>query len=57
MKVSWEGFDLDKKRAVINVIMTVTMHPAKRGRPKGYVPGSRVGYFDPSTVDALPKVP
>ncbi|MFD7998546.1 hypothetical protein [Streptomyces mirabilis] len=57
MKVSWEGFDLDKKRAVINVIMTVTVHPAKRGRPKGYVPGSRVGYFDSSTVDVLPKVP
>jgi DNA invertase Pin-like site-specific DNA recombinase len=55
MKAAWEDAGLDRRRAIVNSIMTVTVHPAKRGRPKGYVPGSRVGYFDPSTVEILPK--
>lgn len=52
---AWEDYDLDRKRAILNVIMTVKVHAAKRGRPKGYIPGSGVGYFDASTVDVAPK--
>ncbi|MGW5175940.1 recombinase family protein [Streptomyces sp. NPDC004082] len=37
-------FDLSRKRAVIDYLMTVTVHPARRGR----LPGG--AYFDASTV-------
>ncbi|MEB8341800.1 recombinase family protein [Streptomyces endophyticus] len=52
---AWKGFELDRKRSIINLIMTVRVHPAKRGRPKGYVPGSGIGYFDASTIEIVPK--
>jgi site-specific DNA recombinase len=50
----WAGLDLSRKRAVIDVLMTVTIKPAKR---KGRRPGWRAGesYFDPATVGLLPK--
>lgn len=49
----WDGFHLDKKREILNALMTVTIMPAKRGRPAGYrVPqGGKPGtYFDDSTI-------
>lgn len=47
----WPGIALDRKRSIIDAIMTVTVNKARQGRPKGYVPGSGAGYFDPDTID------
>lgn len=44
----WEGLDLHRRRAVIDTLMTVTVHRTRKGRPRGWTPGS--SYFDPSTV-------
>jgi DNA invertase Pin-like site-specific DNA recombinase len=46
----WPGYHLDKKRAIIDALMTVTVHPARRGRPPGFKPGSGSGYFDEDTI-------
>ncbi|AVT37397.1 recombinase family protein [Plantactinospora sp. BB1] len=44
----WAGLDLDRRRAVLDALMTVRIHRTRRGRPKGWRPGR--SYFDPSTV-------
>ena len=49
----WTGLDLSRKRAVVDVLMTVTILPAKRGRRPGWRPGD--SYFDPDTVRIEPK--
>jgi hypothetical protein len=49
----WAGLDLSRKRAIIDVLMTVTILPARRGRRPGWRAGE--SYFDPATVDLLPK--
>jgi site-specific DNA recombinase len=49
----WAGLDLSRKRAIIDVLMTVTIKPSRRGRRPGWRPGE--SYFDPATVDLLPK--
>lgn len=46
----WESYHLDRKRAIVDALMTVTLHPARRGRPPGYAPGSATGYFDERSV-------
>ncbi|WP_333767724.1 recombinase family protein [Streptomyces sp. IBSBF 2435] len=46
----WPSLPLDRKRSIIDALMTVTVGKARRGRPKGYVPGSGAGYFDPDTI-------
>lgn len=46
----WPGYSLDRKRAIISALMTVTVNKARRGRPRGFVPGSGVGYFDADTI-------
>lgn len=49
----WPGYHLDKKRAIIDALMTVTVLPARRGRPAGFKPdpaGKRRTYFDPNSV-------
>lgn len=56
----WPGYHLDKKRAIIDALMTVTLLPARRGRPKGYKPdpaGKRGTYFDEESVDVDWKTP
>ncbi|MET9392427.1 recombinase family protein [Streptomyces sp. NPDC006624] len=50
VEAAWKGFHLDRKRAILTALMTVTILPARRGRPKGYVPGRDTGYFDPESV-------
>ncbi|MGW3022455.1 recombinase family protein [Streptomyces sp. NPDC001221] len=50
VEAAWKDFHLDRKRAIIAELMTVTILPARRGRPKGFVPGSGSGYFDPEAV-------
>jgi site-specific DNA recombinase len=49
----WAGLDLSRKRAVIDVLMTVTILQAKRGRRPGWRAGE--SYFDPTTVELSPK--
>jgi site-specific DNA recombinase len=49
----WAGLDLSRKREIIRVLMTVVIKPAKRGRRPGWRPGE--AYFDPATIDLLPK--
>lgn len=44
----WETMSLDQRRAVIARLMTVTLMPAPRGRPRGWRPGEP--YFSPSSV-------
>jgi len=45
---AWEGYDLDRKRAIIAALMTVTVLPAPRGRPKRDADGTAV--VDPDSV-------
>jgi site-specific DNA recombinase len=49
----WRGLDLSRKRAVIDVLATVTILPARRGRRPGWRTGE--SYFDPQTVRIEPK--
>ena len=51
----WKGYSLDRKRAIIDAIMTVTILPAPRGRPEGFRPGDT--YFDERSVRIEPKRP
>ncbi len=51
----WAELPLDRRRAVVATLMTVTLLPApRRGRPPGWRPGEP--YFDPATVRIDPKV-
>lgn len=47
----WKGYDLDKRRAIIDALMTVTVQRARRGRRPGFRPGTGETYFDESTID------
>lgn len=49
----WKHYSLDRRRAIIDTIMTVTILPARRGRPDGFRPGST--YFDERSVRIEPK--
>jgi site-specific DNA recombinase len=53
----WKGYDLDKKKAIVDALMTVTIHPARRGRPAGFKPGTGQTYFDDSTIEIAWKRP
>lgn len=44
----WNGMSLEQQRAAIARLMTITLMPARRGRPPGWRPGEP--YFDPSSV-------
>jgi DNA invertase Pin-like site-specific DNA recombinase len=46
----WPGYHLDKKRAIVDALMTVTLLPARRGRPVGFQPGVTKTYFNPDAV-------
>jgi hypothetical protein len=50
---AWEGLPLDRKRRVINLLMTVTLAPSSKGRPPGWKPGA--SYFRPDTVRCEPR--
>jgi site-specific DNA recombinase len=50
---AWAGLDRSRQREIIRVLMTVTILPGKRGRPRGWRPGEG-GYFDPNTVKIEP---
>jgi hypothetical protein len=46
----WRGYHLDKQRAILDALMTVTILPAPRGRPAGFQPGVTKSYFNPAAV-------
>lgn len=46
----WADYHLDKKRAILDALMTVTVMPARRGRPPGFQPGVTQTYFNPEAV-------
>ncbi|MFF7021946.1 recombinase family protein [Streptomyces klenkii] len=46
----WGTYHLDKRRAIVDALMTVRILPARRGRPPGYKPGVSTTYFDPRAV-------
>lgn len=46
---AWLDAPLDRKRAVLNALVTVRLLPSKKGRPAGWTPGS--SYFRPETVE------
>lgn len=45
-----ETYTLDRRRKILTTLATVTLLPARQGRPAGFVPGSGGGYFDPESV-------
>jgi site-specific DNA recombinase len=49
----WRGLDLSRRRAIIDVLATVTILPARRGRRAGWHPGE--SYFDEQSVRVEPK--
>ncbi|MDX3229423.1 recombinase family protein [Streptomyces sp. ME19-01-6] len=53
----WPTFHLDKQRAILDAIMTVTIQKARRGRPPGFKPGNGDNYFDESTITIEWKKP
>ncbi|MFE3522221.1 recombinase family protein [Streptomyces sp. NPDC059161] len=46
----WPGYHLDKRRAILDALMVVTLLPARRGRPPGFQPGVTKTYFNPDAV-------
>lgn len=49
---AWLTTPLDRQRAVLAELVTVTVHPAPRGRPAGWRPGAP--YFHAESVDVAP---
>ncbi|MGK5171837.1 recombinase family protein [Geodermatophilus sp. CPCC 205761] len=45
----WPTLDLSRQRAIIEALVTVTVHRTRRGRPQGWKPGD--SYFDPRGID------
>ncbi|MFE5139283.1 recombinase family protein [Streptomyces fagopyri] len=54
---AWKTYTLERKRAILDALMTVTVLPSRRGRPKGFKPGTGAVYFDPSAVRIEWKTP
>jgi hypothetical protein len=46
---AWARLALDRKRAIVDTLVTVTILRSPKGRRPGWRPGER--YFDPRTVD------
>jgi site-specific DNA recombinase len=44
---------LDRRRAIVDELVTVEVLPARKGRRPGWKPG--LPYFDPDTVRITPK--
>jgi len=49
----WARLDLDRRRAVVEVLVDVVIFPARKGRRPGWRAGE--SYFDPATVWVEPK--
>jgi DNA invertase Pin-like site-specific DNA recombinase len=49
----WAKLDLDRRRAIVDELVTVEILAARKGRRPGWKPGEP--YFDPDTVRITPK--
>jgi len=45
---------VDRRRAIVDELMTVVIHHAPKGRRKGWRPGE--SYFDPTSIEVTPKL-
>jgi site-specific DNA recombinase len=45
----WPMFDLSRRRAILDTLMSVTVQRSRRGRPPGWRPGN--SYFDPRGIE------
>jgi site-specific DNA recombinase len=50
---AYDSCDLSRRRAIVDLLMVVTLKRSRRGRPTGWEPGS--SYFDPDSVTFTPK--
>lgn len=48
IELAWKAAPVSRRKAVIKALMTVTLLPAAKGRPKGWRAGA--GYFDPRFI-------
>lgn len=53
----WENSSLAEKQEIIGILLTVTIHPAKRGRPAGWKPGQSYFRDDPDSITVVFKHP
>lgn len=54
---AWKDYSLERRRGIVDAVMTVTVLPSRRGRPAGFKPGTGAKYFDPSAVRIEWKTP
>jgi hypothetical protein len=52
---AWKALGLDRRRAIVDSLIEVTINRSTRGRPAGWRPGS--SYFNPDSIDIRWKVP
>ena len=50
---AFDQADLSRRRAIVDLLMVVTLKRSRRGRPAGWEPGA--SYFDPASVEFTPK--
>lgn len=48
VSAAWDGLDLDRKRAIVDTLITVVIMRTAKGRPAGWKPGQ--SYFNPDSV-------
>ncbi|WP_345699137.1 recombinase family protein [Kitasatospora terrestris] len=53
----WPTLHLDRRRQVVEAVVSIVINKSRRGRPKGYRPGIDTSYFDASTIDVTWKPP
>lgn len=46
---AWKALDMDRRRAAIDSLMSIVIHPTKKGRPTGWKRGD--SYFTPETIE------
>ncbi|MGW7128877.1 recombinase family protein [Streptomyces bobili] len=46
----WPTLHLDRRRQVVDALMTIVIGKARRGRPPGFRPGVDKSYFDPESI-------
>lgn len=51
IRATWDGLSLDRQRAIIRTLMTITLYPARRGRRPGWRSGEP--YFSPEGVEIV----
>jgi site-specific DNA recombinase len=50
---AFDACDLSRRRAIVDLLMVVTLKRSRRGRPAGWTPGST--YFDPASIEFTPR--